>query len=72
MAAATQVRSFCEQQNGQMHSKQVAISDIKIGVFQMPAVLQGDVLFRPQGNGHVHAHSIERALRRMRSMTEAS
>ena len=53
-----------------MRREQVSLGDI--GIFQIPAVLEGQILFRPLGNGYFRAHAEERAFRRMRSSSEAS
>ena len=68
----TQARPFGDAFDRFMHGQQVTLGYVRIGVFQIPPILQGDVLFRPQGDGYFQAHAFERALLRIRSKTAAS
>jgi len=60
--AASQTWPFRDSLNGFMHGKQITFGDVEVGIIQIPAVLQGHVLLRPEGNGYFQAHAMERAL----------
>lgn len=71
-AAGAEVWPLRDPQNRLVHGKEVAVCDIKVGIVEIPAILKGHILLRPQGAGYLQAHAKDRALWRMRSMTEAS
>ncbi len=61
VAATPQARPLGNALDRFMHGQQIAFGHVEVGIFQISTVLQGHVLFSPQGNGYFQAHAMEQA-----------